>query len=205
MTCTLPHVATAYSAAQFEVVSAGLLHDGTWTGTASDTELAKLIDGKNMIDMQDSNTECYFQVQYKENHVGVLDEVKFFINEMIDKSPYVGSLIFQGSDNGVDFTDLWTIDAGVHEGWNSHDFEDIGQPAFNIYRFQGSAPGACRIGEVKLHGVESINSSESSYSCTPKMSLGGSVTELNPVTFDASVTPVLTGMSERYGSVLGNE
>ena len=29
---------------------------------------------------------------------------------MIDKSPYVGSLVFQGSDDGVAFTDLWTID-----------------------------------------------------------------------------------------------
>jgi len=31
------------------------------------------------------------------------------------------------------------------------------------------------------------------------------VTELNPVTFDAAFTPVLTGMSTRFGSVLGGE
>jgi hypothetical protein len=31
------------------------------------------------------------------------------------------------------------------------------------------------------------------------------VTELNPVTFDADFTPVLTGMSTRFGSVLGGE
>ena len=108
-------------------------------------------------------------------------------------------------DDGVEFTDLWTVDAGVHEGWNSHDFEEGSKPSFNIYRFQGSAAGACRVGEVKLHGIESIDNNDSLYTCTPKLTLDGTTTELNSVVFDASYTPVLTGMSERYGSVLGGE
>ena len=61
MTCNLPYVSTAYSADTFEIVTEGILHDGTWTGTASDEELAKLIDGKNMVDMNDStSSDCYF-------------------------------------------------------------------------------------------------------------------------------------------------
>lgn len=112
-----------------------MLHDGTWSGTASEAELAKLIDNKNMIDMVDSSSSCHFQIQYKENHVGVLDEVKFFVNDLIDKTVFDGGLIFQGSDDGVNFTDLWTVDASVHEGWNSFDFEDGSKPSFNIYRF----------------------------------------------------------------------
>ena len=125
MTCSVPHITTAYSAASFEVVISGVISDdGTWTGSASDSELAKLIDNKNMVDMvDDTNADCYFQIQFKEAHVGVLEEVKFFINEMFDKTPYVGGLVFQGSDDGASFTDLWTIDASVHEGWNSHDFD----------------------------------------------------------------------------------
>ena len=79
--CTLPYVSTAFSASEYDIVQSGILHDGTWTGTATEEELAKLIDGVNMIDMSDStNSNCYFQIQYKENHVGVLDEVKFFVN-----------------------------------------------------------------------------------------------------------------------------
>jgi hypothetical protein len=62
-TCTLPYVSTAYSASEYSIVQSGTLHDGTWTGTASTTELAKLIDEKNMIDMEDgTSTDCYFQV-----------------------------------------------------------------------------------------------------------------------------------------------
>ena len=61
VTCTLPYVATAYSADAYQIVTAGTIHDGTWTGTASDEELAKLINGKNMVDMNDSTAEdCYF-------------------------------------------------------------------------------------------------------------------------------------------------
>lgn len=60
-TCTLPYVSTAYSASTFEIVQEGKLHDGTWTGTASDEQLAGLIDGLNMIDMEDStSSDCYF-------------------------------------------------------------------------------------------------------------------------------------------------
>ena len=58
---------------------------------------------------------------------------------------------------------------------------------------------------MKLHGIESIDNDSSSYSCTPKLLIDDTVTELNPITFDAAYTPVLTGMSTRFGSVLGNE
>ena len=62
-TCTLPYVSTAYSATNFEIVVQGMLHDGTWTGTATDAELAKLIDTRNMIDMNDeTSSDCYFQI-----------------------------------------------------------------------------------------------------------------------------------------------
>ena len=48
-----------------------------------------------MIDMSDAtSSDCYVQIQYKENHVGVLDEVKFFVNRLADKSPFNGNLRF---------------------------------------------------------------------------------------------------------------
>ena len=206
-TCTLPYVSTAYSASEYSIVQSGTLHDGTWTGTASDEELAKLIDEVNMIDMTDSTaTDCYFQIQYKPDHVGVLDEVKFFINQLTDKTPFNGNLKFQGSDDGTTFTDLFTVDLSVHEGWNTYDFE-TNKPSYNIYRFQGAQSGSCRIGEVKLDGIESINSDATSYSCTPKLYLAGtdSAVTLNPVTFSSAQTPVMTGMSTRFISVLGGE
>ena len=125
---------------------------------------------------------------------------------MTDKTPFNGNLKFQGSDDGTTFTDLWTVDIGVHEGWNTYDFE-TNKPSYNIYRFQGAQSGSCRIAEVRLHGIESINSDATSYSCTPKLYLAGtdSATTLNPVTFSSTMTPVMTGQSTRFVSVLGSE
>jgi hypothetical protein len=154
--CTLPHVVTSYSATEYKVVTTGTLHTGTWTGTASTAELKKLVDGKNLVDLSDStSSDCHFQIAYKANHVGVLDEAKFFVNNLLSKTPFIG-MKFQGSNDGTTFTDLWTIDEQVHEGWNSKDFEAKSKPAFNIYRFQGKTTGSCRIGEVRLNGIESI-------------------------------------------------
>jgi len=53
--------------------------------------------------------------------------------------------------------------------------------------------------------MKSIDDNETTYACTPKLILDGTPTDLNPVTYDATKTPVLTGMSKRFGSVLGNE
>ena len=207
LTCTLPYVSTTYSASNYDIVTKGLLHDGTWTGTASDAELAKLIDNNNIVDMTDSTAaDCYAQVQYKPNHVGVLDEAKIFINKLTNKTPLIGgNLIFQGSNDGTTFTDLWTIDASVHEGWNSIDFDSGSQPAYNIYRFQGKVSGSCRIGEIRLHGIESIDDNNASFSCTPKLMVDGVATDLSPVTFDSTTTPVLTSLSTRFLSVKGSE
>ena len=121
------------------------------------------------------------------------------------KAKYVNNLVFQGSDDGTAFTDLWTIDDSVHEGWNSKDFEAGSLPSYKIYRFQGKTSGSCRVGEVRLHGVESIDSDATSYECTPKLLLDGVKTPLEKVTYDAASTPVLTSMSSRFGSVLGGD
>ena len=44
-----------------------------------------------MIDVTDyTTTNPYVQIKYKPNHVGVLDEVKIFINRLTNKSLYTG-------------------------------------------------------------------------------------------------------------------
>jgi len=59
--CTLPRLATTYSATNYKVVTSGSLLKGTWTGTATAAELLKLTDGKNVYDMTDATaTNCHF-------------------------------------------------------------------------------------------------------------------------------------------------
>ena len=53
--------------------------------------------------------------------------------------------------------------------------------------------------------MESIDNDDAAFTCTPKLHVDGEVTDLNQVTFDTAYTPVLSGMSTRFASVLGGE
>jgi hypothetical protein len=202
-------VSTSYSVSEFKVIAAGVL-DGKWTGSASASELAKAHDGINVKDIQGfAAGECDIQLAFRAGYVGVLEGAQFFINNLVDKSPYTdGNLVLEGSDDGSTWTALWTVDATIHEGWNSYDFsESDPQPSYNMYRLHGSMTGSCRVGEVQLTGVETIDDDASTHTCTPKIVLAGEeqITSLNPVTYAGASTPVLKEMSTRFASVLGGE
>lgn len=63
-------------------------------------------------------SECYVGGSFKENHVGMLSQVKYFMGDIEDKAQYVDNLKFQGSADNTTWTDLFTVDENVHEGWN---------------------------------------------------------------------------------------
>ena len=88
-----------------------------------------------MNDYEDSSATCFIEVQFKESYAVVLDSIKFFINNLNDNTPFVGNLVLQGSDDGAVYDDLWTIDANIHEGWNSMSWEEGEKPSYNRFRF----------------------------------------------------------------------
>lgn len=58
---------------------------------------------------------------------------------------------------------------------------------------------------MRLVGTVVVNDANSQYQCTPQIFIDGQSTDLNPVTFDEALTPVLSGMDKRFGSVLGGD
>lgn len=146
----------------------------------------------------------------KEGHVAVLDEAKIFINFLTSKTPYVDNLSFQGSnDDWETYDELHLFSEEIHEGWNYINYREDGEnkPAYNSYRFHGTAKGACRVTEFRLHGVEAIASESSSYECTPTIYIGDdeltTSVDMEPITYSSDKTPLLTSISPRFGSVLG--
>jgi hypothetical protein len=57
-------------------------------------------------------------MDFTEGYSGVLEFAKFYITTLTDNTPFDGNLVFQGSNDGSSWDDLWTIDANIHEGWN---------------------------------------------------------------------------------------
>lgn len=90
-------------------------------GTAPDYHLAfndELLEGP-----LDTAAECNLGMQFKQGHVGLLSQVKFFMKD-INKANFKDITTFQGSDDGDSYDDLFTMDQSLHEGWNYHKWED---------------------------------------------------------------------------------
>ena len=97
----------------------------SWTGTGLDN--SRLNDGENTQDSEDSTSSgCYAEVTARSGFTYAIDEVKIFLNNLLDKAPYTGgNLIIQGSnDGGSSFMDLYSYDEEIHEGWNAVNFKD---------------------------------------------------------------------------------
>ena len=124
---------------------------------------------------------------------------------MTDNTPFVGNLKFQGSDDGVSYDDLWTIDANIHEGWNTKNWEEGEKPSYNRFRFYSAVAGGCRIGEIEAHGVLAIDDDNDSYDCGVSVFVEDQEYPVNSVNVAASSTPELESISPRFGSVLGGE
>lgn len=112
--------------------------------------------------------------------------------------------MFQGSNDGITFTDITTFGNEIHEGWNYVSYRDLpSKPSYNVYRYWGKVAGSCRVGEFRLTGVDVIADTNPTYPCTPNLIISGVTTPLTPVTFDGSMTPTLQSISPRFGTVTG--
>jgi hypothetical protein len=80
-------------------------------------------------------SECFVGGSFKENHVGMLSQVKYFMGDINNKDIYADKLTFQGSADNVTWVDLFTADENVHEGWNYYQWENATeQPRYRFYR-----------------------------------------------------------------------
>lgn len=199
--CELSSLRTTYSQDTFQITEYGYL-SGTLFGSAN-TQVENVFDDNNLNTNEDWDADCYFGMYFPEGYEGFVNEVKVFLGSTYSKDYFVDYLTFQGSDDGSTYVDLFTLDASIHEGWNYFDFAEGEEASYRFYRFFGSNSGSCLVNEVHIFGVEVINDSASTYSCTPHLSINDAVTLLNDVTYDGSVTPTLTSISPRYGTVYG--
>jgi hypothetical protein len=131
--CNLPPMVTQYSVQEYGLAEPAVLK-GAWVdGTGSEEELAKLNDGINTVDYQDSSNTCSFEFESaREGYMYAIKEVRFFINGFDSSMEHVNNLKFQGMQDD-DWVDIWQIDSGIHKGWNSMDIDHV----VKTFRFVG--------------------------------------------------------------------
>jgi len=96
------------------------------------------------------------------------------------------------------------LDENLHDGWNYHKWEDPSEyPRFRYYRFYGISRRACVINEITFTGVETIDNSDTTKTCPVKLVTGESNQDLNSIVYSNTLTPLLTAVSPRFGTVVG--
>jgi hypothetical protein len=114
----------------------------------------------NQIGWNDKSANCSIGTAFKFGFVGILGEVKYFMNRFT-RTNFVGKLSFQGSNDNMTYSTIFTVGEEIHEGWNYKIFDAASEPKFRFYRFFGSAAGSCMIGEISFRGVEVIDDNSS--------------------------------------------
>ena len=170
------------------------------------TQIAKVYDEDLDTFYDDPSATCFIQLTLTPSNKGVLDLFKFFISD--SNTVYQkGSLTLSGSDDGVSFTTIEVIsESNIHQGWNIVAYDGVTRPSYNIYKLEGSETNSCRIGEVVFKGIQAIDSTASTYDCTPKVWLNGVSETVDPtlkVTYGA--TPTLTSVEPRYIGLTGGD
>jgi hypothetical protein len=169
--CKVPEVSTIYSNENFAIASESEdLDSGIYFGTADDVSIA--FDGNVLNTPSDSNSECSLGISFKENHVAMISQVKYFMGAMStnDKAELVNITTFQGSNDNSTFTTLFTVDENLHSGWNYYKWESSDDyPKYRFYRFYGAEAGACDINEIVFTGVETIDNQDDTYTCSAKI------------------------------------
>lgn len=79
--CNLPSLSTIYSNENFGIVTQSEdLDSGAYFGTADDNSIA--FDGNLLVPTTDSTETCVIGMAFKENHVGMISQVKYFMQDM---------------------------------------------------------------------------------------------------------------------------
>jgi hypothetical protein len=202
-TCTLEPLVSKYSVDNYALAKPAVLK-GTWEGSADQAQLDKLNDGINTIDYEVSGNSCSFQFQdAREGYMYAISEVRFFINGLDRNMPHVNNLDFEVTTDGSNWSNVWSVDSGIHKGWNSMNIDEVAKS----FRFVGSQSGACKVGEIQVTGIEVYNSGDANeVSCTPKLTIGAESQNLSSnIKYSSESTPVLTSMSKRFATVLGGD
>ena len=91
--CKIPKLSTVYSNQNFDIASPSEnLKSGNYFGTAIDYHLA--FDDNMLVTPTDTSSSCNLGMVFKQGHVGMLSQVKYFMSGISDKNLFVNTTTF---------------------------------------------------------------------------------------------------------------
>ena len=203
---TVPAHITRHSLSSYSLVEAGII-TGTYSSNPVDEDLFAF-DGFTSTEFESIGTNgCYLQVDLG-TKVGVVEKVRYFMDRMTDKQDnFVGNIVFQQyNDATMNYTDVFTVDSSLREGWNEYDFTTALEST--SYRFSFTSANACQMSEVELIGYVIEENGDMTKTCGITLyGLGGDSFVISGanVTYEDTATAIVTDISPDMGSVRGGE
>jgi hypothetical protein len=85
--CILPPLSTIYSNTNFQIATESedlRPQNGAFFG--SNANYAKVFDNNNLNDAGDTSSNCHVGVRFTTGHVGMLSQVKYFLDDITDQN-----------------------------------------------------------------------------------------------------------------------
>jgi hypothetical protein len=175
VTCEVPYIQSVKSIEEFTIEEEGPILGSILESSSGIGTLA--FDGKNHPGSTDTGTSCYmgtmFEGDSSTHFVGILSELKFFMQYFSNKDTYNGNLVLQGSnlafdDENATPTTILTVGEELHEGWNYYKFDEwgISTPKYRYYRLFNEVENGCdKIGEINFIGYKAVDSAADTHFC----------------------------------------
>jgi len=91
--CHVPQISTSYSDSNFKIAkSVDVLSSGVFFG--SNDKAGNAFDGNLLNNAEDDTEDCHIGMSFKEGHIGLISQVKYFLGDIKDKSVFEGKLKF---------------------------------------------------------------------------------------------------------------
>jgi len=93
--CSTPPLSTIYSNDNFGIeVESESLNSGVYFGTASDKSYSKAFNLINTDQVNDKNVKCNVGMEFKFGYVGILSQVKWFLDNIPDRAAFQNNVEF---------------------------------------------------------------------------------------------------------------
>lgn len=154
-----------------------------------------------------TNNYCYITFEFLEGFLVQLKEVQYYPSTTKTIDNYYG-LIFEGSNNNINFSRLFTLDENIKTGWNSWVADNTVLP-YRFYRFStptSNHQSRCNIAEVKLIGLKyytKSNNLEMSECDTLLNFYGRNYLFAKNIQYRKDQTPIVSSISPNIGPTSG--
>jgi hypothetical protein len=98
---------TTYSIDNYKIVSESYLMGVPFSN--NQTLTMSVWDHSHQNGWTSRSAPCFFGTSFRVGYVGVINEVKYFMNRFI-KANFVGKLRFEGSEDGLAWTTIFTVE-----------------------------------------------------------------------------------------------